>query len=152
MNPIISLVFIVFAIQSTQAQNQTEASTTHIKEEVYKVVEHMPRFPACESKGLKGSDLNQCANTKMAMYIHKNIEYPKTALEKKTEGKAFVEFVVQKDGRLTDIKVIRDPGDGCGAEAVRVINKMGKEHLWIPGKLNDVAVNVLITLPIDFKL
>lgn len=148
----ISIFIFVLAIHHSRAQDVSKKSESKSAEDVYKVVEKMPRFPGCEDKGLEGIDLNQCANMELALYISKKIKYPKKAVENGTQGKAFIEFVIDKTGKLKDIKIIRDPGDGCGEEAARIIKMIGEEHTWIPGILNDEAVNVLITLPIDFKL
>lgn len=59
-------------------------------------------------------------------YLANNIKYPKVAQENGISGKVYVTFVVEKDGRLTEIKVLRDIGGGCGAEAVRVVKTMPK--------------------------
>lgn len=111
----------------------------------------MPRFPGCEGKGLKYRELKDCANTAMAMYISKLLKYPSEAREDGIHGKAIIQFVVQKNGKLKDIKVIHDTGAGCGEAAKRVIEQMAEETTWIPRKERGRAVSVMINLPEDFS-
>jgi periplasmic protein TonB len=123
-----------------------------VEDEIFKVVEQMPRFPGCEDKGTD-KEKDDCAKGKMLEYIYKNLKYPAIARENGVEGQAVLQFVVDKDGSITDVKIARDPGAGCGAAAESVIlsmNNMGKK--WTPGKQRGRAVKVLYTLPVKFKL
>lgn len=116
---------------------------------IFKIVEEMPRFPGCEQKAVGRDELNRCAQKAMMDYIAQNVKYPKIARENGIEGRAIVQFVVKKDGRVDKVKVLRDPGGGCGAEAERVVKSMPK---WIPGKQRGKAVNVQFTLPVNFRI
>jgi protein TonB len=78
-------------------------------------------------------------------FISRNYQAPE---EEGLKGKVFVSFVVEKDGSLTDIKVIRDIGYGTGKEAIRVLNKCPK---WTPGEQNGKKVRVLYSLPIAIQ-
>jgi Gram-negative bacterial TonB protein C-terminal/Secretion system C-terminal sorting domain len=80
-------------------------------------------------------------------YIRENIRWPKEA--GCITGKVAVAFVIQEDGCVGDIKVLRDIGGGCGAEAVRLVRNM---PVWEPAKLNGVPVSCRLTLPIKFCL
>ncbi|MCK5371843.1 MAG: energy transducer TonB, partial [Cyclobacteriaceae bacterium] len=82
-------------------------------------------------------------------FVGANLRYPPRALRMGLEGRVFVEFVVEKDGSLTDIKVVKGIGGGCDDEAVRVISLAPK---WNPGKQRGNAVRVRMVLPIMFKL
>lgn len=82
---------------------------------------------------------------KFYQFVGKNYQAPE---EEGLKGKVYVTFVVEKDGSLTDIKVIRDIGYGTGKEAVRVLNKCPK---WIPGEQNGKKVRVLYSLPITIQ-
>ncbi len=82
-------------------------------------------------------------------YLSNTIQYPKMALENGIYGKVFVTFVVETDGRVTDIKVMRGIGGGCDEEAVRLVENMPK---WIPGKQRNKPVRVQFTLPIKFTI
>ncbi|HMT54152.1 MAG: TonB family protein [Saprospiraceae bacterium] len=122
------------------------------EEEIFKVVEQMPRFPGCEDKGTE-KEKEDCAKTKMLEYIYKNLKYPAIARENGVEGQVVLQFVVDKDGSITDTKIVRDIGAGCGeaaSTAVTGMNNMGKK--WIPGKQRGRPVRVLYTLPVKFKL
>ena len=68
------------------------------------------------------------------------------------QGKAIIQFVVNKQGKLEELKLLRDPGSGCGDAAMEVIKKMKDEITWIPGKQRGQKVKVQFTLPITFKL
>jgi periplasmic protein TonB len=117
-------------------------------EEIFKVVEDMPRFPGCEDTANK-DDRKKCAEQKMLEYIYKNIKYPAIARENGVEGTVVITFVVEKDGSITDATIARDIGATCGQEALRVVNMMPK---WIPGKQRGNSVRVQFNLPVKFKL
>ncbi|MFZ1456608.1 MAG: energy transducer TonB [Saprospiraceae bacterium] len=123
-----------------------------VEEEIFKVVEQMPRFPGCEDKKTD-KEKEDCAKTKMLEYIYKNLKYPAIARENGVEGQVVLQFVVDKDGSIADAKVVRDIGAGCGAEAEKVVNGMNNMgQKWIPGKQRGRPVRVLYTLPVKFKL
>jgi len=82
-------------------------------------------------------------------FLNKNIKYPRLAQELGTEGKVFISFIVEKNGRLTNIKVERGIGNGCDEEAKRVIEMMPN---WNPGKLENRKVRVKHNLFVPFKL
>jgi len=123
-----------------------------VEEEIFKVVEQMPRFPGCEDKATE-KEKEDCAKGKMLEYIYKNLKYPAIARENGVEGQVVLQFVVDKDGSIADTKIVRDIGAGCGAAAEIVVNgmnNMGKK--WTPGKQRGRPVRVLYTLPVKFKL
>lgn len=82
-------------------------------------------------------------------YLGKHINYPAVDKENNVQGKVFVQFVVERDGSLTDIKVLRAPDESLGDEAVRVLK--GSPH-WSPGIQNGKPVRVMYTVPISFTL
>jgi len=102
---------------------------------VYTAVEIQPEFPGGEAA--------------FGRFLAQNIRYPAIAKQNKIQGRVYVQFVVEKDGSLSDVKVIREPGSGTGDEAVRVMKLSPK---WNPGKQNGQAVRVQFTLPINFAL
>ncbi len=97
------------------------------------VVEQEPEFPG-------GMD-------SLYAWIARNLSYPEQALD--ITGKVFVTFVVEKDGSITNPKILRDIGGGCGAEAIRVVKNMPR---WNPGKQRGKPVRVQFNLPINFSL
>jgi len=109
-------------------------SETAAHEEEFVVVEEMPQFPG--------------GNEAMQKYIAENLKYPKTAI-KGEQGRVIVSFVINKRGKVGDVKLIRSVSPELDAEAVRVIQGMPD---WIPGKQRGKAVNVRYTIPIVFKL
>jgi protein TonB len=82
-------------------------------------------------------------------YIGKNIKYPDQARRMGVEGKVFVQFVVDKDGSITDVQVLKGIGSGCDEEAIRVVKSAPK---WTPGKQRGRPVRVRMSVPITFKL
>lgn len=80
--------------------------------------------------------------------LSKTLKYPRQAQRSRTEGKVFVEFVIDKKGNVTDIKVVKGIGNGCDEEAMREL----AQTRWQPGKQRGITVNVRMTLPINFKL
>ena len=82
-------------------------------------------------------------------FIQDNVQYPQLALENGIEGKVYVTFVVEKDGSITNPRLLRDIGGGCGQEAIRVVKMMPK---WTPGKQQGKTVRVQFNLPVTFTL
>jgi len=82
-------------------------------------------------------------------YVSKSMKYPKQARRMGVEGRVFVQFVVDKNGQLTEVKAIKGIGAGCDEEAVRVLKQAAK---WKPGKQRGRPVKVRMILPITFKL
>jgi TonB family protein len=102
---------------------------------VYNIVEQMPEYPG----GVEA----------MMKYIAENVKYPEEAKDKNIAGRVFLAFVVEKDGSVSNVKVLRGIGGGCDEEAARVINSMPK---WKPGKQKGKPVRVSFQIPIYFKL
>jgi len=120
--------------------------------DIFKVVEQMPRFPGCEDKKYE-KEKEDCARSKMMEYIYEHLIYPEEASKKGIEGQVVLQFIVETDGSITDIRVVRDIGFGCGQAAVDVVeswNQMGEK--WRPGHQRGRPVVVLYTLPVKFKL
>lgn len=105
------------------------------EEEIFTIVEQMPEFPG----GIEA----------LFKYLADNLKYPAMARDAKIQGKVYVTFVVDKDGSISDVKVLRGIGGGCDEEAVRVIKNMPK---WKPGRQRDIPVRVQYNLPINFIL
>ena len=103
--------------------------------DVFNVVEKMPEFEG----GMDG----------MMSFLQKNIKYPAEAKEKGTEGRVIVQFVVNKDGSITDAKIVKSVSPELDAEALRVVKAMPK---WTPGEQRGEKVRVQFTLPVQFKL
>jgi protein TonB len=105
------------------------------EQKVFDYAEQMPSFP-----GGQGA-LNE--------YLSKTIRYPVAAEENGIQGRVIVQFVVEKDGSITDVRVVRSVDPSLDKEAVRVAKSMPR---WIPGKQNGSAVRVKFTLPVSFRL
>jgi len=82
-------------------------------------------------------------------YLNRNLRYPEAAVDRGIQGKVLVSFIIEKDGQLSNIKIIRGIGNGCEEEAIRVLEKSPK---WKPGIQNKQKVRVAYTLPINFSL
>lgn len=103
---------------------------------VFTVVKQMPEFPG----GINA----------LMQYLGANIEYPEQAKKDSIQGRVFVSFIVEKDGTIDEVKVLRGIGGGCDKESVRVIKSM---PAWKPGlDENGVAVRVAYNIPIKFAL
>lgn len=105
------------------------------KEQVFNAVEQMPQFPGGDAELLK--------------YIATHIQYPTVAAENGVQGRVVCKFVVQKDGTVGEVQVVRGKDPDLDKEAKRVIKTLPK---FIPGKMNGQNVAVWYTLPINFKL
>jgi protein TonB len=102
---------------------------------VFDVVEQMPSF--------KGGD------AALMEWLSKNIKYPVIAEENGIQGRVVATFVVERDGSITDVKIVKSVDPSLDKEAVRVLKSMPK---WIPGKQNGQAVRVKYTVPVTFRL
>lgn len=102
---------------------------------IFQFVEEPPLFPG-------GDD-------KLFEYLSKNIKYPTIAKENNIQGRVYVTFVVDKDGKVKDAKVLRGIGGGCDEEALRVVKNMPE---WKPGRQNGRSVLVQYNLPVLFNL
>jgi len=85
----------------------------------------------------------------MMEFVASNVHYPEEAKEKGIEGRVFVNFVVEKDGSVNEVKVRKGIGKLCDEEAVRVVKAMPK---WTPGMQDGKPVRVHYNLPFFFKL
>ncbi|MEL7121031.1 MAG: energy transducer TonB [Bacteroidota bacterium] len=121
--------------------------------EIFRIVEQMPRFPGCESTAGDNKAKKACADQELLKFIYANIRYPSIARENGIEGSVVVQFVVETDGRVNKVEILRDIGGGCGEEAARVIELMNTlPDKWTPGKQRGVAVRVSYVMPVKFKM
>lgn len=125
------LLFILPFIGFSQQLPEKDPSD----ENVFIAVEVMPEFPG--------------GTTAMMEYLSKSVKYPSDALAVKITGKVYVSFVINENGKVTDVKVLRGIGTSCDKEAIRVVSEMPD---WTPGTQNEKPVKVKYTLPIAFKL
>ncbi|MCB9043567.1 MAG: TonB family protein [Chitinophagales bacterium] len=109
--------------------------TPPVEPEVIDIAEEMPEFPGGE--------------VEMLRFVYKNYKYPALAKESNIEGLIVVWFVVNTDGSISNVELMKDIGAGCGDEAMRVVKTMPK---WKPGKQGGKAVRVRYKLPIRLKL
>ena len=105
------------------------------EKEAFDVVEQMPQFPG-------GPEA-------LMQFLSQNVKYPKEAYEKNVQGRVIANFVVEKDGSITEAKIVKSVSPELDAEALRVIGSMPN---WMPGRQNGEAVRVKYTVPITFKL
>ena len=141
---------ILANLKDTIPLPKTHWHKTFNGEEVFKVVEEMPRFKTSECEANTDARTRKnCADREMLMFIYKNIKYPAQARELGIQGQVVVQFIVDKNGKINQPKVIRSIGGGCGEEVLRIVNTMPQ---WIPGKQRGKNVNVQFNLPVRFKL
>ena len=104
-------------------------------EVIFQVVENQPEYPG--------------GMPELYEFLRKNVKYPPIAKESGIQGRVFVNFVVEKNGSISNVKVLRGIGGGCDEEAIRVVKSMPK---WKAGKQRGKAVRVSFNLPIKFTL
>ena len=134
------LLVVVFDPVGANAQNkkvkkaQTHKDTT-ADDKVYKVCEQMPTYEGGDAALMK--------------YIGENLKYPEETKERGLQGRVVVGFIIEKDGSLTDVKVLRPVDIDLDAEVLRLVKGMPK---WIPGRQNGKRVRVRYLLPIHICL
>ena len=122
------------------------------EEEIFKIVEEMPRFPGCEALPTT-EEKKRCSEEELMQFIFQHLRFPATACEGAVEGTVVVRFVVEKDGSVTGAELMRDIGAQCGQEALRLINLMNEQgSRWTPGRQRGRPVRVQYMLPIRFRL
>ena len=116
--------------------------TVPVEEEV--VEDDQPFLIAETMPSFQGGDLNTFRN-----WVQQNVKFPQIALENGIQGRVVLSFVIEKDGRLTNIQVLQTPDRSLSEEAIRVLSKSPK---WSPGKQRNQVVRVKYTLPVDFRV
>ena len=116
-----------------EADTQTEAKVD--ENTIFQVVQEMPEFPGGMAECMK--------------WLNKNVKYPATAMEKGVQGRVIIQFVVNRDGSISEASVARGIDPDLDKEALRVVSAMPN---WIPGKQRGQAVRVKYTLPVMFRL
>lgn len=106
----------------------------------------MPVFPGCEDAG---AEQQKCSNQQMFQYIIKKMKYPKAAKDSGIEGMAVISFKINASGQVIDAEIVKDPGAGCGAEALKIVESM---PTWEPGLKDGKPVTVEMKLPFKFAL
>ena len=129
---IIMSLMALFGLTTVSAQKTVVAKKN---QQVFDVVEKMPEYPGGQAA--------------LFEYLQKNVKYPADAEKKKVEGRVLVTFVVNTDGSITDIEVVRKTFPSLDAEAVRVISGMPR---WKPGEQKGKKVRVKYTVPLNFRL
>ena len=138
-----------------------EGETTRVdKQKIYEVVEKMPSFgtytyeekvftdPAHPEKFVTKT-VTKTGGEGLLAYLNRNVKYPLIAEENGIQGRVICTFVVERDGSITDVKVIKSVDPSLDKEAKRVIGSMPK---WNPGIQKGIPVRVKFTLPVTFRL
>lgn len=120
-----------------------------VDDEVKTFVDRMPLFVKCDDLTSE-KELRSCSDKEIIKFITKRIKYPVLAREQGVEGTVVIKFVVGKDGQISDINILKEPGYGLGEEAMRIVKKLPKWERG--GSQRGRKVKVYFTLPIRFKL
>ena len=113
----------------------TEEPEEEVSDEIFTIVEERPEFPG----GVNA----------LRKFLYKNLRYPDQARRMGIEGRVYVQFVVERDGSVTDLTVVRGLGAGCDKETLRVLKLLPK---FSPGKQRGNPVRVKMVLPVIFRL
>lgn len=136
---VLACALLTFSICNAQNTGATEPKDTIkvVEGKVFEMfdVEKQPEFPG----GQEG----------LYKYLAENVKYPEEARKSNKSGMAALTFVIEKDGTVSTVNVIRDPGMGMGEEAKRVVAAM---PVWAPAEVKGKPVRVKFTLPVRFKL
>jgi len=128
-------------------ENGTLISTTADSSQIE--IMEFPVFPGCEDSGLTGGELQTCAGNKLLRYVYSKIRYPERAIANNIEGLALVQFYVDVNGQVTDVRVLNGVSKEIKQEVLRIIHGM---PTWYPGTINSKPAKIKYTLPIKFKL
>jgi Gram-negative bacterial TonB protein C-terminal len=138
------IALTLFAVAKMTAQNDTT---------IYQVSEKRASFPGCKWDWYSDQQKDSCRQYALMDFLRATLRYPAAARDSNISGRVVVQFVVEKNGILTNIKTLKDIGGGCANEAKRIINAMNELNIrWIPGENAGKAVRSIFTLPVSFKL
>ncbi len=130
------MVFTDFDEATAFNENPTSSTESYGSEDPFWIVEDMPKF--------QGGDINT-----FAAWVNKRIQYPPIATQMQIQGTVIIQFVVEKDGSLSNIKVFKSADTVLDKEALRVVSSSPK---WEPGKQREVPARVILNIPINFQL
>ena len=136
--PVIALALLAFANPTNETADELVVvayEQDNVSQDVYETVEQMPEFPG----GMEA----------MMRFLQQNIQYPANAAKNKVEGRVVLQFVIEKDGQIGEVKIARSVDPELDAEALRVVKSM---PTFIPGRQDGEPVAVWYTIPISFKL
>ncbi|MGB1634117.1 MAG: energy transducer TonB, partial [Flavobacteriaceae bacterium] len=140
-------------IESTETNEDEIVEVVEVIEEEFEdvdvpfaVIEDVPIFPGCEK--VAKSERRNCFQEQMNKHIRKNFRYPEIAQEMGIQGRVYVNFIIAKDGSISNIRM-RGPDKNLEAEAQRIISKLPQ---MTPGKQRGRAVRVPFSIPITFRL
>jgi protein TonB len=129
MKYLITIVLITLLSLGVYAQSNKESTANTLTEK------EKPRYPGGDSE--------------LKKYLSLNLHYPNPALEQKVEGEVLVGFIIDTEGAISDVKIIRGIGYGCDEEAVRVVKEMPQ---WRPACVKGKKIKVAYRLPVVFEL
>ncbi len=141
-------------MQTTETDMMEEVEVIEMEEEVsdevlsFAVVESVPIFPGCED-AKDNDERKACFQQKVLVFVSKNFEFPEMAKEMGIQGRVYVNFVIEKNGSITNVEIVRGVDPLLDDEAVRVVKKLPK---LIPAKQRGKPVRMSFTLPINAKL
>ena len=148
MNRLLTLFILCLLANTVFSQDEMPADTT-----IYIVSDQAPRFPGCEKLDTTQVVIYECAQRNLLRFVYDNVRYPYDARDKNISGTVVASFVVEKDGTISDAKIIKDIGGGCGEEVLRIVNAMNEVFIhWRPGMKAGKPVRTRFNLPVKFRL
>ncbi len=152
MKSAIYVLFFFFTCAFSFAQGTVQDTA------IYEVAETLPyplmvscdpvRHPSWTSDSIR-----RCAESQLLSILSNNIRYPVAATEANIQGTVVTSFIVETDGKMSNLSLLKDIGGGCGAEALRVLKAFDEAGLrWQPGTMKGKAVRVRQSLPLRFRL
>lgn len=114
--------------------------------------EIMPYLESCNEDG-SPAEKYKCTKEKILKIMYESVDYPSVARDQGITGTVVMQFVIDKNGEIKNIKLLRDIGGGCGDEVMKVFrNHIESNEVWRPGRQGIHAVSVLMTIPVRFEL
>lgn len=130
---VLALLLSAHTAMHAQSHQRTERNASD--EKIFDVVEQPPSFPGGQAA--------------LMSYLSKSVKYPEEALKDNVQGRVIVGFIVEKDGSVSNAKIIRSVDSALDKEAIRIVMSMPK---WTPGRQNGRNVRTKYNVPVNFKL
>ncbi len=142
---------VVFKLEgdSEEEAKVSEETPAQTSEPVYKEIDQKAYVSSCAT--VEEHLRESCSNDYLIEKIFETVEYPKVAKENKTEGTAYIQFVINRSGQAVDFKRVNELPDGLSDAAFKAVQEVAQNTTWVPAQVNDREVSMLMTLPIKFR-
>jgi len=149
MRYLILIFFFLFIGWTNTAVGQVDMTTA---DSIYVVADESPYLPECFADSLSNAQLKKCSQNLLLQVFFMRLQYPQKARDKKKGGMSVCSFVINKDGTMSDLNMIKDPGFGMGQAALDALRSIHELIKWVPAKDDGQPVRFKYMMPARFQI